>query len=253
MRKDVRSIKKRFESIDSFRGLVIVNMVLFHLLYDVNSVFGENHGWHREPAVDLWQKFIAYSFIIISGFVWTYGKKHALRRGIFLNTVGIVITAVTVIFIPSESIFFGVMNFFGCAVLLMIPLEKLLKRMNPVAGALSSAVLFVLLEDLTYGVIKLGSRVIYTLPKAMYSFDLLVPFGFPPKSFSSADYFPILPWVFLYFLGYFLNRLLADTAFFEKIGHVNVPFLSKIGRLSVPIYVIHQPVCYLICLIVFGR
>lgn len=245
-------IKKRFESIDSFRGLVIVNMVLFHLFYDVNAVFGGNHGWHREPAVDLWQKFIAYSFIIISGFVWSYGKKKALKRGVFLNVIGLVITAVTVIFMPSESIFFGVMNFFGCAVILMLPLEWVLKRINPVIGALSSVALFALLENLTRGVIKVGSHVILRLPQWMYSSNLLVPLGFPPKSFASADYFPILPWIFLYFLGYFLNKLLSGTAFFEKIGHVDVPILAKIGRLSVPIYVIHQPLCYLLCLIVFG-
>ena len=249
--KGVRYIKKRFESIDSFRGFIIINMVLFHLLYDINSVFGENYSWHRDPLVDLWQRFIACSFIIISGFVWTYGKKRALRRGILLNIIGLVITAVTVIFIPSEAIYFGVMNFFGCAVILMIPAEKLLRHVTPIIGATLSLVLFILFEDLTYGVIKIGSHVIATLPDMMYSLDLLIPFGLPPRSFVSADYFPIFPWIFVYFLGYFLYRLVAETAFFEKIGHINIPILSRIGRLALPIYVVHQPLCYLICMLLF--
>lgn len=243
-------IKKRFETLDSLRGAVIVSMVLFHLMYDVNDVFGTNHGWTREPLVELWQRSIAYSFIIISGFVWVYGKKRALRRGIFLSLVGIAVTAVTVIFMPSQAIYFGVMSFFGCAVLLMIPLEKLLRRVNAVLGAVLSLVSFHLLRDLTYGAIRIGSHVIARLPSRLYSLDALIPLGLPPKSFASADYYPIFPWILLYFFGYFLHRIVADTAFFERIGHVNVPVLSKIGRHSVLIYVIHQPLCYLICMLI---
>lgn len=246
------NMKKRFETLDSLRGVAIVSMVLFHLMFDIKEIFGNNHSWSSGTLVHLWQRSICFTFIIVSGFVWIYGRKNAVRRGLFLTAVGIAVTVVTVIFMPDAPVYFGVMSFFGCAVLIMIPAEKLLRHVPSGVGALFSIVAFFFTEYVSYGAVKLFGNTLFRLPKVLYKSDIGIPFGFPPADFFSSDYFPIIPWMFLYFFGYFLGRLISGSSFFEKIGHIKEPIFSFIGRHAVMIYVLHQPICYGICFLIFG-
>ena len=244
-------MKKRFETLDSIRGIAVVSMVLFHLMYDINEIFTNNTSWSSDPLVHLWQRSICFTFIIVSGFVWSYGKRHALKRGLFLSAVGIGVTAVTLLFMPDAPIIFGVMSFFGCAVLLMKPAEKLLCHVRPYIGALLSTALFLLTENISYGSVKVFGHVLCKLPRVLYSSELGIPFGFIPKGFFSSDYYPLFPWIFLYFFGYFLERAIGKSRFFEKIGHIKVPVFSFVGRHAVLIFIIHQPICYCLCMLIF--
>ncbi len=75
-------------------------------------------------------------------------------------------------------------------------------------------------------------------------------FGFPSKDFASADYFPLLPWFFIFFAGFFFCRMFKTgfPAFSEKIP---CPFFALVGRHALPIYILHQPVIYLVCQAVY--
>lgn len=245
-------MKKRFETLDSLRGIAVLSMVLFHLMFDIKEIFGGDSSWSSGTMVHLWQRSICFTFIIVSGFVWIYGKHSAAKRGLFLTLVGIAVTVVTVIFVPTAPVYFGVMSFFGCAVLIMLPAEKLLRHIPSSVGAALSLVLFFLTEYVSYGRIGLFGHTFFSLPQQLYLSDFGAPLGFHSRGFYSADYYPIIPWIFLYFFGYFLERLIARTKFFEKIAHVKEPVFSFIGRHAVLIYVLHQPVCYGICMLLFG-
>ena len=47
------------------------------------------------------------------------------------------------------------------------------------------------------------------LPQALYASYTTAYLGFMPKSFFSTDYFPLLPWLFLFWAGYFLHHLVG--------------------------------------------
>ena len=85
--------KKRYHLIDALRGLALLNMLGMHFLYDVNVVFGREPDWYLRPGVYLWQQYICWSFILIAGFSFHWGRKNNLRRGLLLNVCGLVITA----------------------------------------------------------------------------------------------------------------------------------------------------------------
>ncbi|MBE6804995.1 MAG: DUF1624 domain-containing protein [Ruminococcaceae bacterium] len=71
--------------------------------------------------------------------------------------------------------------------------------------------------------------------------------GFPPRWFLSADYFSLFPWMFLFLTGYFLYNILENHGLNKKLftaGRVE-PF-AFIGKNSLIIYLLHQPVIYLI-------
>lgn len=263
-------MKQRFETLDTFRGIVIINMIAYHFLYDVLVIFGSEPFWYRNPGVHAWQQFICCSFIILSGFVWPYGKKHNLRRGIVINLLGFVITAFTILFTPGQEIWMGILNFLGCAILLTFLLDSIVKKFVKEnvsqpnakkshsvywAGLMISIVLFFIFRKVNSG--ALGCNFFYLfdlnlckLPEAMYAHKILIPFGFPTSSFHSSDYFAILPWYFLYAFGYFLGRILEVKGWFQRLSHARIPVINWMGQKSIWIYMVHQVVCYGICLLI---
>ena len=116
--------KERYYLLDALRGLALVNMILYHFSYDIFIIYGQNPDWLGAPATFFWQQGICWSFILISGFSWRFGAANSLKRGLFLNGLGLLITAVTCLAIPDEVVFFGILNFIGCGVLLTIPYSK---------------------------------------------------------------------------------------------------------------------------------
>lgn len=241
----------RLHGIDALRGFTVLSMVAYHFMYDVNIIYGRSPNWYREPQVFFWQQCICWCFILISGFVWPWGKSKNLRRGIVINLWGLAITAVSCIAVPSEAIWFGVLNFIGCAVLLLIPLDKGLKRLNPWLGLALSFLLFWLFRHVDSGYLSLGSLFRLDLPRALYTTRLLTPLGFPYPGFRSSDYFPMLPWFFLYLCGYFFHGIFMAHPGWQRPFAGNIPVLGFIGRRALPVYVLHQPLCMLICMIFF--
>ena len=243
---------RRYHLIDALRGLALLNMAAYHFLFDVNVIFGKAPSWYLRPDVRIWQQAICWTFILIAGFSFHLGRRHNLRRGLFLNACGLLITAVTLIAVPSEAIWFGILNFMGCAILLTIPLESVLQRLCPEAGLVVSFSLFLLLRNVPGGTIGIGPWV-WKLPASLYRFRILAPLGFPDPLFRSGDYFPMLPWYFLFLCGWFLGKLFQKSPRCREIARVKIPILSAIGRKTIWIYMLHQPILMGLCMLIFGR
>lgn len=242
----------RYDLIDTIRGIAIISMVIFHFCYDVFMVYGRDPSWYGTPVVHVWQQSICWTFILVSGFVWQWGRSGNVRRGIMLNVWGLVISGVTVLAMPAEAVWFGILNCIGCAVLLMIALEPALKRIPAVVGMLVSFALFVVFKNVQLGYLEWPGGFRLDLPDWLYDCYVLTPFGFPFPGFRSSDYFPILPWLFLYICGYFLNRIVMALRPLQSVARHGVAPLSAVGRYSIWIYLVHQPVCMLICTLLFS-
>ena len=243
---------RRCHLIDALRGLALVNMLAYHFLYDVMVVYGRDPRWYLRPVIHVWQQYICCSFILIAGFSFHWGREHNLRRGLLLNLCGLVITAVTLIVMPTEAIWFGILNFMGCAVLLTIPAEKGLERFKPAFGLAVCFVLFLLLRRVDDGVIGCGPFLL-RLPEGLYRFRVLAPLGFPDPAFRSSDYFPLLPWYLLFLCGWFLGQIFEARADWRRLARVKIPGLSAIGRRTIWVYLLHQPVLMGLCMLIFGQ
>jgi uncharacterized membrane protein len=227
-------------------------MLAMHFLYDVNVVFGREPAWYLRPVVRIWQQYICWSFILIAGFAFPWGRRKNLRRGLLLNACGLLITAVTLLFLPEEAIRFGILNFLGCAILLTIPLERGLKKLPPLLGLALFFLLFLLLRHVESGTIALGGLFRVQLPKGLYRFRWLAPLGFPDAHFRSSDYFPMLPWYLLFLCGYELHRIVIPRPALRRLLQTRLPLLSTVGRKTLPVYLLHQPILYGLCLLIFG-
>lgn len=242
--------KTRYYLIDGIRGIAIINMVLFHFLYDVFMVYGVDRNWYGLPGIHIWQQAICQTFIFVSGFVWQWGMEGNLRRGLRFNLYGFLISFVTAVFIPSEAIWFGILNFMGSAVLLMFPLRKEVRKIHPALGLGICLLLFVLCKRIQYGTIGVGEGL--RVPGIFYSVKILTPFGFPFPGFRSSDYFPLIPWMFLYLCGFFAGEIFRGHRRWRRIAECRIPVLSALGSRTIWIYLIHQPVCMLVCGLIFG-
>ena len=90
------------------------------------------------------------------------------------------------------------------------------------------------------------------LPASLYRNLLTAYLGFPNPGFFSTDYFPLFPWFFLFLTGHFLHRLLEEKDLNQRLfSRGQVPVLNWMGRHSLIIYLLHQPVLYGLCLLFF--
>lgn len=235
--------KNWYYLIDGIRGIALINMIAFHFFYDLFIVFGLSPSWYFHPLVRIWQQFICITFIFISGISFHFSRNN-LKRGLILNLYGLCITAVTVLFLPSESIWFGILNFIGCATLLMALLDRALKKLHPVIGMALSILLFLLFRDIQYGTLGFFSVRLVEIPAWLYEFKPFTILGLPYASFSSSDYFPLLPWFFLFTGGYWFWMGLKCREPVMNLCRIKLPVLSAIGSKSIWIYLAHQPIVY---------
>lgn len=238
----------RYHFVDALRGLALVNMVLYHLIYDINTVYGLQTQWMNAPIVRFWQLAICWRFILIAGFSWQWGARHNTRRGLKLNLYGLLISFATVLILPNHAIWFGILNFLGCAILLHGLLAPLTNRLSPLTGIIVALALHFFFRDLQLGVIGPG----WDLPNVLYTSLLGTPFGLAPVYFTSTDYFPLIPWYPVFLCGTYLYRLFQQCPNCQMCARTYVPLLSTMGRHSIAIYLLHQPVCLLLCYLLMG-
>lgn len=241
----------RYGLIDAIRGFAIVNMIVCHLLYDLFCVYSLNTQYAYSPAVMIWEQSIGACFFIISGISIRF-SRHGYRRGLIALLGAFVITVLTLIFVPSELIWFGALHFLGCAILITFALRHVLKKIHPLAGAVVSLLLFAILYGVPKGYLGFFGARIVSLPASLYSSPYLAVIGLPSGGFHSADYYPLVPWLFLYLFGFFLWEIIRENVR-DDLLRMRVPVLSFIGRHSFVIYMLHQPLIFGVCYLIFGR
>ncbi len=243
-------LKKRYNLIDALRGFSLINMIAYHFLYDVFMVYGINPEWTFHPLVIVWERCICTSFILLSG-VCLHFSKHAYRRGIIINLCGFLITAVTFFAMPSQAVWFGVLNLIGCSMMICNALRPCLDRINPYLGAGISLLFYAVFYGVPERYIGFFGIKLISVPDLFYRFKYLAFIGFPDSGFRSSDYFPIITWIFIYIIGYFLWRIIKSfnkEDFFRRRIYV----LDFLGRHSLIIYLLHQPALIGICYLIFG-
>ena len=123
---------------------------------------------------------------------------------------------------------------------------------KPAAGVLLSAFFFHVTRWVNRGYLQLGPVFRLTLPAFLYKREgaggwILTAAGFPMKGFFSTDYFSLIPWIFLFQTGICLCRLMEKGKVFSRpVFHLRAPLLNLIGQYSLLIYLLHQPLLYLL-------
>ena len=96
-------MKKRYHLLDGIRGLVLVSMIVYHATWNLVYIYDMDWKWYMGKGAYLWQQSICWTFILLSGFCWSMGKKP-LKRGLQVFIRGIRVTVVTLLVMPHIRI-----------------------------------------------------------------------------------------------------------------------------------------------------
>lgn len=243
--------KVRYTVLDVLRGGAVIAMIIYHALWDLVNIFGVYMPWFSSTTASVIQLSIRWAFILISGFS-IHLSKRKLRHALTVLGASLIITLVTFIFTPEARILFGVLSLLGSAVLLTIPLNKPMKKINPTVGIVICALLFVLTYNLPRGFVGVGDFALFELPDFLYCHTLTAFFGFKPAGFFSTDYVPLLPWLFMFWIGYYVYLFFEKYNLLRFMSAFSLKPLEFVGRHSLIIYMLHQPVVYGLLYIIFN-
>jgi len=227
----VASSCERFHEVDAIRGIAVVMMIIYHVIFDLNFL-GAVKLDMNSPLIWITGRLTAFLFIFLVGVSLSLSHSrrgsgcpgHYIKRGIRIFIYGLLITAATWIYPHKGFIVFGVLHFIGAAVIITYPFAG--KRVLSVIAAPLA---------LAAGMWVSGLRV---------DTPFFVWLGLKPPGFYTLDYFPLLPWIGVVLLGIFTG----DTLYpgyrrrwnweFPRRNHT----LEFLGKNSLAIYFIHQPI-----------
>ena len=223
---------------DAARGVAILMMVLYHLVYDLDT-FG---GYGIESTTGFWARFAdltAFSFVFLVGVSLSISYARSgegsgrpafskyLLRGIKIVGYGMLLTIGTWVF-GMGIIVFGILHLIGTSIILAYPFLRF-RLVNLLAGA------SVIAAGLYVNVLDLTSESLW-----------LLPLGVVPEGIFMPDYRPLLPWFGVVLLGVFAGNLVYGNG--KRIaglaGRMPPPArpLTFLGRHSLFIYLVHQPI-----------
>lgn len=237
--------KKRYEKLDGIRGVALLNMIAYHMIWDLVYIYRLDWNWYKSEGAYIWQQGICWTFIFLSGFCGPLGSR-ARRRGLVVFLGGAVITAVTLAVMPQDRVVFGVLTLIGSCMLLMQVFDRWLRRIPSAAGMAGSFGLFFLTRNLNEGWLGFEHWNMVKIPEGIYRNLLTAYLGFPQRGFYSTDYFSLFPWLFLFLAGYFTCHQIRNRHAMQLLEKSLFSPVEWLGRHSFEIYMLHQPVIYAI-------
>ncbi len=143
-------------------GICIIKYDTIPSLYDIVYIFGHPIGWYQSTAGYVWEQFICWSFILLSGFFFV--RKPSYQKGLLVLGAGCIISVVTMFVMPEQRVRFGILSLIGCCMLLTRLCLPVLKRILPEIGILICFALFCFTKALPFGGFGWGDTVLIPLP-----------------------------------------------------------------------------------------
>ena len=231
--------RQRFWEVDAARGVAILMMVAYHLTYDLDT-FG---GYEIESTSGFWAWFAdatasAFLFLVGVSLSISYSRATAggtgrglfwkyLRRGLRILAYGMALTILSLA-LGMGIIAFGILHVIGVSVILAYPLLEF-RLPNLFLGV---------------SIIAIGA---YMMARDVSSESpWLLPLGVVPENLLMPDYRPLLPWFGVVLLGLFAGNVVygggkRPARLAQRTPAVARP-LVPLGRNSLFIYLIHQPI-----------
>ena len=248
MRDDDLNSRQRVWFLDEARGLSILLMVLHHGAYDAAFLLGWPLDFLSAGWFGIIRTFFVGVFVLISGCACRFSRSN-LRRGARCLLLAAGLSAITAFLIPAQRIRFGILHLLGCAMLLFAFLQPLLDRIPPAFGAGVGLFLFFFCFSVPSGRLGFAPMQIQ-LPRCLFQNAFTAALGFPGPGSYSADYFPLIPWLFLFWAGACVGVWLRLGRGPGWLYQRHSPFLAAAGQKSLWIYLVHQPALYLIFLLI---
>lgn len=214
---------QRVAWIDHGRGLALLAMIAFHFSYDLTLLgiaawpVGSHWAWRGFAMA------IAGTFIALSGVSLQLAAGGGLNRRAYLRRLAMLAGAAALVTLGTWTampypVTFGILHAITLYSVLALPFLR-----APLWAVLAAA-----------GLVLAAPRV---LTSPLFSHPLLYPLGLDPAPPSSFDYEPVFPWFAAMLIGLAAARVLPVPR-----GPVATDPLARMGRHSLVIYLLHQPI-----------
>ncbi|MFN8442110.1 MAG: heparan-alpha-glucosaminide N-acetyltransferase [Caldilineaceae bacterium] len=246
----------RYWEIDTWRGIVVITMIIFHLMWDL---------WFFRVFPDVilydgfwkyFQRFTACSFVFLAGvsLAIVYQRKpefsRYLWRGLYVFGCGMIFSLAVWLF-GIGYVHFGVLHMIGVSTILAYPLLRY-KWLNVLLWFIFYIIggIFLLPDQVTWWLRWLSPMQLLGM-SIQVNTSWLVWLGLTPPRYYPVDFFPLFPYFGLVLLGVAVGNMVYDKSGrgFSLPDLSDLPpvrFLRYLGSHSLPIYMIHQPVLFAI-------
>ena len=220
----------RLTAIDALRGAAVCAMIAYHFAFDLNwfGVFRADFN-HDLLWLSL-RAMIVSSFMLLVGISLVLADKAALsserrwRRIAVIALCALLVTAGSYVAFPKTFITFGILHCIAVASILAWPLVR-----YPFAALIA-------------GVAIVGIGLQVRLP--LFDAPWLNWIGLMTHKPATEDYVPVFPWFGVVLIGIAIGAWLSAQAFqpLRPVARVAPGWLTWLGRHSLIVYMVHQPV-----------
>jgi uncharacterized membrane protein len=233
----------RVLGIDQLRGWCIVYVMIYHLFFDIDEFLTPLGFFHT----DLWEwiHVIFLSLLFAVSGLSTSFSRDPLKAGVKLFFIGTAITMLTDVFTQGAyTIRFGVITFLGVSMMIYWFIKPITVKFTPGVYFSYSSAIFVITIAIFPIYISGGITDLY-------------PLGIANVSFFSADYFPLLPYFFIFLAGTAFIKPVRERKIPEFWYNADIKPVNFIGRHSLIFYLAHQavliPIIFAIAYFVTGE
>lgn len=220
--------RPRYALVDAARGSAIIAMVVFHIAWDLYYLGFIQVDVSTDPFWTSFQKAIVSSFLFLAGVSLWLGHGRGLRWRSFWRREAVLVGAALAVSLGTWLAFGDYFAFFGIlhALALFSVLGLAFLRLPAWVTAM-------------VGVAVIAAPGFVTL--AVMRERWLAWIGFWPEPPPTADIVPLFPWLGVLLLGVAAAKWLSTSPVWTRPAP---KWLAWLGRWSLVIYLLHQPILY---------
>ena len=226
----VREPLTRIRAIDALRGAAICMMIVYHAAFDLNWFHIISADFNHDRFWLSFRDLIVSSFLLLVGVSLVLASRAGISPKRFWNRIALVaacailVTVGSYVTFPKTFITFGILHCIVVSSILGWPLVRF-----PRAA-------------LMVGVVVIVAGVAIGVP--LFDLPLLNWVGLMTHKPATEDYVPLLPWFGVVLVGisigwWLLERRMRDL---RQISRASPKWLTWVGRHSLLVYMIHQPI-----------
>lgn len=229
MSADADQLPERVAGVDVLRALALLAMIAYHFCFDLRYFGVIRADFEHDPVWLSARTIILSSFLLLAGVSMVLADArnaspvHFWRHVAMIAGCAVLVSAASYAMFPTTFIWFGVLHAIAVTLVLARPFTRF-PRMA-----------------LATGLVVIAAGIAFSDPA--FNQFALGWIGFVTAKPYTEDYVPLFPWAGVLFCGIAAGHALVRNGFAVVAPLAASPhWLAWLGRHTLAIYMLHQPI-----------